>query len=69
MVTSDDRWTCPECGRTFVLDDDGSAAMGLSALQMSHAHEHDRNQVAQVPSTSHPSKKKASQRGTNEEAP
>jgi len=41
MLTSDDRWTCPVCDRTFVLGDgQPDDALGLGALQSRHAQDH-----------------------------
>jgi hypothetical protein len=41
MVISDDRWTCPDCGRTFSVEDAfGRAGRRLAALRAMHAAEH-----------------------------
>jgi hypothetical protein len=40
MGTFSDRWTCPHCGRTFVVDPDDGSAKGhssVAALQNEHA--------------------------------
>lgn len=52
MVTTDDRWTCPECGRTFVLGEPGPEPnTGLAALQAGHAKEHAGGQAARQAGT------------------
>jgi len=41
MVISDDRWTCPECERTFVVRDPFEQGRGqLAAVRATHAAEH-----------------------------
>jgi len=58
MVTSDDRWTCPVCDRTFVLDASRpDASAGLAALQGSHAEEHAPERALQLAAPAQPSEK------------
>jgi len=41
MGISDDRWTCPECDRTFIVEDSYARARGrLAAVRAVHAVEH-----------------------------
>ena len=41
MVTSEDRWTCPTCDRTLLLEGyQPGGSLGLATLQTSHAKEH-----------------------------
>jgi hypothetical protein len=47
MHISDDRWTCPECEKTFVSDSSGSKGR-LAAVQAAHALKH-----ADVPTEGH----------------
>ena len=43
MVTSEDRWTCPTCGRTLLVEGyRPGESVGLAAMQSSHAKEHAR---------------------------
>jgi hypothetical protein len=55
MVTSNDRWTCPDCDRTYLLGAaQGPAADRLAALQKAHAAEHLRTSRPQVPAQPEP---------------
>ena len=41
MVITDDRWTCPDCDRTFAVEESfGQARTRLAAVRATHAVEH-----------------------------
>jgi hypothetical protein len=41
MVITDDRWTCPDCDRTFAVEDSFERARNrLAAVRATHAAEH-----------------------------
>jgi|1186.fasta_scaffold419172_1 hypothetical protein len=41
MVITDDRWTCPDCDRTFAVEDSFERARNrLAAVRATHAVEH-----------------------------